>query len=126
MKKNEKAPDVSKPGPSVNRLIPDFNLWSGGNGRLLESWAQCNAAALEGAIEVAQEMLAFSQARFQADLEAWTALTACRNASDFLECQKDAAEKATVQFLEAGKIASKMAGIVSTAAAQMRQQGTSA
>jgi hypothetical protein len=126
MKRNETAPDVSKPGPSVNRLIPDFNLWSGGNGHLLESWARCNAAVLEGAVEVAQEVLAFSQARFQADLEAWTKLTACRNASDFLECQKRAAEKATAQYLEASKIASKMAEIVSRAAAQIGEQGTKA
>jgi hypothetical protein len=82
---------------------------------------------LEGAVEVAQEILAFTQARFQADVDAWKALTDCRNASDFLAYQKGFAEKVTAQYFnEADKIGNKMVGVLSKAAAEFQAQGTSA
>src|SRR5271157_1153442 len=111
MKKNETATEVSKPEPGLSRATPDLGLWPDANGHLLEGWARCNAAVLEGAVELAQEILAFTQARVKADFNAWKALTDCRNPSDFLDHQKAFAEKATAQYLdEASKIQNKMTG----------------
>ena len=123
MTKNETTTEVSKPEPGAIRVTPDWSLWPDANGRLLEGWARCNTAVLEGAVELALEIVAFTQARVQADIDAWKALTDCRSPSDFLDYQKAISEKATAQYLdEASKIRSKMAGILSKVTTQFGEQ----
>jgi hypothetical protein len=112
MKKSEsKTPiEASSRESGASHAMSGASPWPDASGRLLEDWARCNAAVLEGAVELAQEILAFTQGRVQADFEAWTSLTGCRNAADVLEHQKAFAEKTTAQYLdEASKIQSKMA-----------------
>jgi hypothetical protein len=125
MKKNGTATEVSNPEPGASRVTPDLSPWPDANGQLLEGWARCNTAVLEGAIELAQDILTLTQARVRADFDAWKALTDCRNPSDFLDHQKAFAEKATAQYLdEASKIQSKMTGILSKATTQFPKQDT--
>jgi hypothetical protein len=116
MKKSETPIEASGRETGASRAKPDLSPWPDASGRLLEDWARCNAAVLEGAVELAQEILTFTQGRVQADFEAWTSLTGCRNATDILEHQKAFAEKAAAQYLdEASKIQSQMAVILSKA-----------
>lgn len=116
----------AKTGNGSNGLILDLSFWTDGANRALESWAQCNSSLFKGAFDLAQEMLAFSQARLQADIDAWKALTACRNPGNLFECQKEFTEKATAQsFDEANKLTSWMIGVMSSATAPFRQEQAS-
>jgi len=102
--------------------FPDFGLWTGGGIPALGNWTQSGSATMKDSFELAHEMLTFSQARLQANIDAWQALTTCRNPADFLECQKEFAEKATAQYLdETNKLTTRVIGIMSTAAAPLRE-----
>lgn len=102
--------------------IPDFSSWTGSGVRALESWTQSSSATMKDSFEFAHEMLTFSQARLQANIDAWQALATCRNPADFLECQKEFAEKATAQYLdETSKLTTRMIGIMSSATTPLRE-----
>ena len=102
--------------------FPDFSSWTGGGIQALGSWTQSGAATMKDSFELAHEMLIFSQARFQANIDAWQALVTCRNPGDFLECQKEFAEKTTAQYLdETNKLTTRVIGIMSTVAAPLRE-----
>ncbi len=105
--------------------MPDFSSWMGGGANALDSWAQSSSSMMKGTFELAQEMLTFSQMRLQANIDAWTALTACRNPGDLLECQKEFTDKAAAQCVdEANKLSSRMISIMSGAAVPFREQAT--
>jgi hypothetical protein len=119
------ASEKSKPTKAGNGLMPDFSPWMGGGANALDSWAQPTSSMMKGSFELAQEMLAFSQMRLQANIDAWKALTACRNPGDLLECQKEFTDKATAQCVdEANKISSRVISIMSGAAVPFREQAT--
>lgn len=102
--------------------FPDFSSWTGGGIQALGSWTQSSAAAMKDSFELAHEMLTFSQARLQANIDAWQALATCRNPSDFLECQNEFAEKATAQYFdETNKLTTRLIGIMSSAATPLRE-----
>lgn len=122
---SEATSEKPKRANGANGLIPDFGTWMDGGNRILESWTQSNSAMMKGGLEFAQEMLAFSQARLQADIDSWRALTACRNPGDLFECQKDYTQKATAQYLdEANKLTTRMFGVISGATTPFREQVT--
>jgi hypothetical protein len=125
MKDTATEPKKSKLMKAGNGGIPDVSSWMDSGIHAWESWAQSNSSLMKGSLELAQEMLTFSQARLQADIDAWTALTACRNPGDLFERQKDFAEKAAAQYLEeANKLTSRMISIMSDAAVPFREQAT--
>lgn len=102
--------------------FPNLSLWTDGGIQVLGSWTQNSAATVKDSFELAHEMLTFSQARLQANIDAWRALATCRNPVDFLECQKEFAEKATAQYLdETNKLTTRVIGMMSTAAAPLRE-----
>jgi hypothetical protein len=100
-----------------NGGAPDLGFWFKANGQALEGWTQSSANMMKAAMELGQEIMWFSQRRFQADMDAWTAFASCRNPVDFCECQRQFVEKAGAQYLEeVNKLSSKMTSIVSDAA----------
>lgn len=106
-----------------NGSIPDFNSWMGGSVHAWENWANSGTAMMEAATEVAQEIVRFSQSRFQADIDAWKTLTACRTPVDLFECQRRYAEAASKQYVdEANKLGSRMIDVVNGAASSLRQE----
>ena len=40
------------------------------------------------ATELSQELMAFWQSRFQADMDGWKAFASCHNPGEFFECQR--------------------------------------
>ena len=121
------APEKSKRAKAGNGVVPDFSSWMGGGIRALESWTQSNSSMMKNSFELMQEMLTFSQTRLRADIDAWKALTACRNPGALFECQKEFTEKATAQYLdEANKLTSRVISIMSGAAVPFRKQAAKA
>lgn len=117
--------EKTKRSKAGNGAAPDLANWMDGGIHALESWTQSSSSLMKGSFELAQEMMAFSQARLRADIDAWKVLTACRNANDLFECQKELSEKVTAQYLEeANKIASQVIGIMSGAAAVFQDRST--
>lgn len=111
--------DKSKRAKAASPFL-DFSSWTGSGVQALESWTQSGSATIKDSFEFAHEMLTFSQACLQANIDAWQALATCRNPADFLECQKEFAEKATAQYLdETNKLTTRVIGIMSTAAAPL-------
>jgi hypothetical protein len=116
--------DKSKPTKAASPFL-DFSSWTDGGMQALGSWTQSSAATMKDSFELAHEMLTFSQARLQANIDAWQALATCRNPADFLECQKEFADKTTAQYLdETNKLTTRVIGIMSTAAAPLRESAT--
>lgn len=125
MRDDTTAPEKSKRTKEANGSIRDFSFWMDGGIHALESWAQSSSSMMKDSVELAQEMLAFSQTWLRADIDAWKALAACRNPGDLFECQKDLTENATAQYLdEASKLTSRMISIMSGAAVPFREQAT--
>ncbi len=125
MRDDATAPQKSKRTKAGNGLIPDLSSWLDSSVHAVESWTQSNSSMMNSSFELAQEMLTFSQMRLQANIDAWKALTACRNPDDLFGCQKDFTEKATAQYLdEANKVTSRVISIMSSAAVPFREQAT--
>lgn len=59
-----------------------------------------NNDLMNGASEIAQELMSFSQTRLQADLNGWKALVACRSPGDLFECQRHFVKEITVQYTD--------------------------
>ena len=75
------------------------------------------------ATELSQELMAFWQSRFQADMEGWKAFASCHNPGEFFECQRQLAEKATAQYCDgASKVASRIVGVINSAASPYQQE----
>jgi hypothetical protein len=112
------ATNGAKQTTTGNGSIPDFRTWMDRQSHALESWAHFNNGMMKGANDLSHEIITFLQRRFQADMDAWKALTACRNPSDMLECQRDFAEMATKEYLEeAKKLTTQVIDIVGSATA---------
>lgn len=123
--KDEAAQDEPRRATGENGDVPDVGTPPDGAHRLLESWAQSHASLMNGAFGLGQEMLTFSQERFQADVEAWQALLACRNAGDWVERQKEITEKARAHYADhANRLARRLIDILHDATAPFRKRGT--
>jgi hypothetical protein len=116
--KDDIAPS-DKPKCTTNGEGPRLN----GN-RAFESWTQSDANMMgRAATELSQELVAFWQSRFQADMDGWKALPSCHNPGEFFECQRQFAEKATAQYCdEASKLASRIVGVINSAASPFQQE----
>lgn len=78
---------------------------------------------IKGVQELSQEITTFLQHRFQADMDAWKALTACRDPNEMLECQRNFAEMATKQYLEEAKnLTAKIIDMVSSTTSSFRPE----
>lgn len=125
MTDNAAAPEKAKRTKAGNDLVPGLGTWIDGGSNALEGWTRSCSSMLKGSFELTQEMLAFSQNRLQANIDAWKALTACRNPADLSECQKEFTEKATAQYLdEANRLSSRIISMMSGAAVPFREQAT--
>lgn len=123
MKDNAMGTKETKRASTGNGAGPDFRSWMSGTNHALEDWTRSGAEMMKGAVEITQEIMTFSQNLLQADIDAWKALTACRNPGEFFECQKQFAEKATAQYLdEANKITSRIIGVMSGASARFQSE----
>jgi hypothetical protein len=104
----------------------DLGFWIKANGDALQNWAQSSASMMKGAMGFAQEIMSFSQSRFQANVDSWMAFAVCRNPSNFRECQREFVEEATAQYLaEANKLSSKITSVMSSAANPFQTQQAS-
>ncbi len=64
-----------------------------GNREAFERW-------FRGMVELSQELLQFTQARWQEDVEAWVRLASLRHPNEALEFQQRFAERATKEYME--------------------------
>jgi len=74
MSNDEKKMELCKPEPDATRAMPELSPWPDANGHPLQGWARCNAAVVEGAVELAQEILAFTRthvAKAQTEWDCW-------------------------------------------------------
>ncbi|HUC61910.1 MAG TPA: phasin family protein [Alphaproteobacteria bacterium] len=95
-----------------------LDLWTRNGNQWLETVAQSNARLLSGTLELAEEVMAFSQRRVAADFETLKTLAACRNPSELAECQRAFAARASADYLdETRKLAARMAEVVARATA---------
>jgi hypothetical protein len=88
------------------RSISTRNFLGGAPIHFLESVAKSNSAMVSGSIDFARETCAFSQKRLQAYVDAWIAISKCKDLNELSERQVKLAKKATSQYME------EMAGII--------------
>jgi hypothetical protein len=94
--------------------------------RFLENVVNSNTAMMKESIELARDTLTFSNTRLQANLDAWTALSRCRNLRDLSECQAELAKDATSQYTDAAsRMITRWANVVSSASVPGREQSRS-
>jgi hypothetical protein len=116
------AENATQPNVDDGRSISNMNLLAHGNTDFLENVIKSNTAVINGSIELARETLTFSSTRLQANLNAWTALSHCRNLRDLSECQVELVKEATSQYTEAAStIVNRFANVISSAAAPGRE-----
>jgi hypothetical protein len=90
---------------------------------LVEDFLKAHTAAINGSVELARDMMMFSRARMQANLDAWVALANCKNVRDLSEWQLALAKKATSQYTEAGsRIITRWAAVMASASPRPEQR----
>jgi hypothetical protein len=98
---------------------PGFGPWMLNYNQVVENWTQSSIRMTE----LSQELIAFWQTRFQADMDGWKALASCHNPGELIECQRQFAEKATAQYCdEASKLTSRLVAVLNSAAAPIQQE----
>jgi len=105
MKADIREPEQAKRTKSENgeALVPAFLTDS--VSQTLDQWAKSNLSLTKSALDIAREMVAFSQARLQANVDAWMGLAACRNPDDLIKFQGTFAQSAATDYLnEANKL----------------------
>jgi hypothetical protein len=122
--KSSVATDESATQPNVDdRSISNMESAST---RFLENVVNSNTAMMKESIELARETLTFSNTRLQATLDAWAALSRCRNLRDLSECQAELAKEATSQYTDAAsRIITRWTNVVSSASVPGRDQSRS-
>jgi len=94
-----------------------------GVGSIFEVNRQTFDSWIRGVMEISQEMVEFTQARFQEDAAAWMKLAACRSPDEAMSCQQRFAETAAKQYLaEAEKLSQLIVDIASGVAATKRHE----
>lgn len=120
MKDDAMAAEKSKQAATGNGAAAP---WFGGYNQAMENWAQASASLMRGAAELSQEMMTFSQSRFQAGIDAWQTAVACRTPADLFENQRALAEQATARcFEDAQKLVSRALAVMNDAAASFQQE----
>ncbi len=121
--KDEAAADEPESTAGDSGNAPERDVPADVARRVVESWAQSHASMMNGAFGLAQDMLTFSQERFQADIDAWQSLLACRNAGDLAERHKEITKKATAHYADhANKLAKRLTDLVHEAMAPFRKR----
>jgi phasin family protein len=121
---NDASPaEKSRRDASGNSAVPDLGACLTGYGQALDSWARASAALMKGMAELSQEIMTFSQSRFQAGIDAWQTAAACRSPADLFENQKELTEKAAARyFADAQKFAQRATALMNEVAAPLRQE----
>ena len=115
--------ESSKPMKDRNSPIADANFVMAGGSQFLEDLIKANSIAMKSSFEITQEMLAFSQERLRADIEAWNAFSACRIPGDLPAYQAEFATQAITQYADiASKLANRLISGVSRIALPIREQ----
>jgi hypothetical protein len=95
------ANPVPKPDGGIGfGFIPDFAAWFDGKDPFMEGWMNSSAATLKNAFDTGQRLVAFSQARLQADMEAWRALMECSDPAELVERQQGFVRDAAQQYAD--------------------------
>lgn len=110
--------------PSKNGALPGLAFWLNSYNEALLNWVQSSDRMLKKAAALSDEIINFSCAQLQTDLDTWQAMASCRTANDLLECQRQFAQQAGSQCLDrAGKLASRMTTLIADAAlSPLREQ----
>jgi len=117
MKDDATTSERTKHSKSGNGGMPSLGWWSEGASQALEGLARSNSSLVQGTLDIAQEVLAFSQTRLRANLDAWSTLAACRSPEDLIKFQQSFAQNATSDCLnEAGKLTTQMVEVLRGAA----------
>lgn len=122
MTTSPEIPEKTNPMSTANGAASSLGFWMNGSKEALERWTRSNVDALKGVTDLSQEIMAFSQDRFQADVDGWKALTECRSPADFIECQRRLVENAATQYADqVNKLTSRVMTFMTDAAAHFRQ-----
>lgn len=107
---------------AIGEMAPvDINAWMAGYRQAFDNWMQSGDGLMKRAASLSEELMSFSRNRLQADIEAWQAIASCRSPTDFFECQRQYAEKASSDYLEeASKLTTGMVAFLSDVAAPLR------
>jgi hypothetical protein len=123
MKADVNAPEKPKRAGAESGQMPGSGFLTEQGVHAMEGWAQSFSAMMKGPVELAQEMMRFSQARLQANVDAWKAAIACRSPDELAECQKAYAKRATDEYLaEANRLSAMMTEAMSGATVPLREQ----
>ena len=68
------------------------------NGRLMSCYARAGQTALMNAVKLNQEIMRFAGERFQAEVQAFQALSRCANWTELADCQTDFTRTATEAY----------------------------
>ncbi len=122
--KDDATQSATKSTPAPSGMASQFGIWT--SGHALENWAQASASVINGAIEISQEIVKFSQDQVQAGMDAWKTGASCRNPNDVFEWQRQLAERTAARYLdEARKLTSRTMELISDAAAPFRKEAAS-
>lgn len=112
----------AKRQPASPAMTPDIGAWLSNYNQALASWTQSGNGMMQKAAELSQEIVDFSQNRLRADIAAWEAVAACRNAVDLFECQRQFAQQATRDYFdEASKLVTRTLALMSEATRQVQE-----
>ena len=126
MRDDATSSDRVKPAKSGNGEMSGLGWWTEGSQRALDGWARSNSSLLKGTLDMAQEVVAFSQTRLNANASAWAALISCRSPDDLIKIQQTFAQTAATDCLnEASKLTTQMVGILCGAAKCFGEQPAS-
>ena len=88
----------------------------------VQSWVQSGNGLIEEAAALTEEILAFSRARLEADLDAWKIMAACRTPAELIECQQRFSEIAVRHYAdEVGRLSGRVFGLMTRMAAPIQQ-----
>jgi hypothetical protein len=123
MKDDATVAEKREQAASGNGALPDASAWFGGYNQAMESWAQASASLMKGAAGLSQEIMTFSQSRFQAGIEAWQTALACRTPADLFENQRELAERGAARYVDdTQKFLSRAFALINEATAPLRRE----
>ncbi len=96
MTRQSKSPGASKGGDEN----VDYEALIEANGANVEAFTKATEAMVKGFSELNQEMVSFSQRRFEENMNRSMALMHCKNLEEAFQVQCDFIKSATQQYLE--------------------------
>jgi len=110
-----------KPRSGQAKAQPE--AWGAACTALMEGNQQMFARWMQAFIALSQEVAQFTQSRLSEDAAAWSALAACRNPEEAMECQRRIAAKATKQYYdEIGKLSQMMIRVAAEGVSPLQQR----